>query len=238
MAKAKVSKLTPYIRSKVGSVYLWGGQGESLFSLTRKFAKQNGQSDADIERSIADMKSKGIKDIEFFDCSGLIVSYLLSVGAISYDMTADGIYDKCKKISKDEVREGDFAFLLNASKNATHIGYMADRKTVIHAFNYSRGVIEEDVGKQKWVFGRPEFCLEYDLKEEKETAKADTSKLKPGDKITLDRAVNGYNTAANAMAEVNPVVPYPAGEYYVYKVYSGAVNITKKKGCAGAWVVV
>ena len=234
MPKAKVSEFTRYIRSKVGSAYLWGGQGESLFSLLRKLAKQNGQSDAKTEQTIAFMKSKGIKDIEVFDCSGLSVSYFLSVGAISGDMTADAIYRKCKKISKGEIREGDMAFLLNSSGKATHIGYMVDKKTVVHALNQSRGVIEEDVNQRKWVFGRPEFCLEYDLKE----PKTEVADLKPGDKITLSKAMNGYNTAANALAAVNPVVPYPAGEYYVYKVYGKAVNITKKKGTAGAWVVL
>lgn len=236
MAKAKVSEFTKYIRSKVGCAYLWGGQGESLFSLLRKLAKQNGQSDAKTEQTIAYMKSKGIKDMEVFDCSGLSVTYLLSVGAISYDMTADGIYDKCKKIKKEESREGDMVFLLNASENATHIGYLVDKKTVVHALNQSRGVIEEDVSKRKWVFGRPEFCLEYDLNEEK--AETDSKDLKIGDKITIKEPVLGYNTAANAKSGTNPAVTYPAGTYYVYRVYGGAVNITRSKGTPGAWVML
>ncbi|MBP3577718.1 MAG: C40 family peptidase [Lachnospiraceae bacterium] len=176
MAKAKVSEFTKFIRSKVGCAYLWGGQGESLFSLMRKLAKQNGQSDTKTEQMISFMKSKGIKDMEVFDCSGLGVTPLLAMGAISGDMTADGFYRKCKKISKNEVREGDMTFLLNASGKATHIGYMVDRKTVVHALNQSRGVIEEDVNKRKWVFGRPEFCLEYDLEQDvKEENKKETT---------------------------------------------------------------
>lgn len=236
MPKAKVSEFTKYVRSKIGTAYLWGGQGESLFGLVKKLAKQNRQTDAKTEQMISFMKSKGVKDMEFFDCSGLGVSYLLSVGAISGDMTADGIYRKCKKIVKNDVQEGDMAFLLNASGKATHIGYLVDRKTVVHAFNQSRGVIQEDIGKQKWVFGRPEFCLEYDLKEEKkETSSKD---LKIGDRITVKEPVLGYNTAANAKSGTNPTVTYPAGEYYVYRVYSGTTNITRTKGTPGAWVVL
>ena len=233
MAKAKVSEFTSHIRSKVGCAYLWGGQGESLFSLMRDLAKRNGQSDAKTEQTIAFMKLNGVKDMEVFDCSGLSVDYLLSVGAISYDMTADGFYKKCKKIKKEEAREGDMVFLLNSSQKATHIGYMVDRNTVVHALNQSRGVIEEDVNKRKWVFGRPEFCVEYDLEQE-----IDIAALKPGDQITITKEVNGYNNASNAMAAVNPTVTYPAGTYYVYKVYGQAVNITKKKGSAGAWVML
>ena len=233
MAKVKTSEFLKYIHSKVGAAYLWGGQGESLFGLVRKLARQNGQADSKTDQMIAYMKSKGVKDIEFFDCSGLAVDPLLAAGAISGDMTADGIYRKCEKIEKAEVRPGDFGFLLNSSKKATHIGYVAEDGIIIHALNQSRGVIEENLDKRKWVFGRPEFCLEYDLEEE-----IDIDKLKPGNEITLNKAVNGYNTASNALATVNPVVSYPSGTYYVYKVYGHAVNITRKKGTAGAWVVL
>ena len=234
MAKAKVSEFIPYVVSKKGSAYLWGGQGESLFSLTRKLAKQNGQSDENTETMISYMKSMGVKDIEFFDCSGLGISYLLKVKAIAYDMTANDIYEKCTKINKEEIRTGDMAFLLNHEKKAYHIAYLKDRKTVVHALNQFAGVIEEPVNKRNWVFGRPDFCLEYDL----EKQQVDINLLKPGDKITLDRAVNGYNNAGYAMAAVNPVTSYPSGEYYVYRVYGGAVNITKNKGVPGAWVVL
>lgn len=233
MAKARTSEFITYIRSKVGSAYLWGGQGETLFGLTRKLAKQRGQSDANTEKMIAYMVQQGIKDMEFFDCSGLSVSFLLAKGAIGGDMTADGIYRNCKKIKRQEVRPGDMVFLLNASGKATHIGYVVDWGIAVHALNQSRGVIEEALDFRKWVYGRPEFCLDYDLGE-----KTDISSLKAGDRLTLGQATKGYNTAAQALAAVKPAVTYPAGEYYVYKVYNGAVNITRSKGKAGAWVVI
>lgn len=233
MAKAKASEFIKYIRSKVGSAYLWGGQGETVFELIRQLAKQKGQSDSSTEKMLAYMEQSGAKDMEFYDCSGLPVSYLLSVGAISGDMTADGIYKKCTKINKQDARPSDMVFLLNSADKATHIGCIVDYGIVVHSLNQTRGVIEEDLNKRKWVFGRPDFCIEYDL-----DAKIDLSTLKPGDKVTITEPVNGYNTANNALVAVNPTVTYPAGEYYVYKVYNGAVNITKSKGKPGAWVIL
>ncbi len=232
--KAKASEFIKYIRSKVGNAYLWGGQGETVFGLVRQLAKQKGQSDVNTEKMLAYMEQNVVKDMEFFDCSGLPVSYLLSVGAISGDMTADGLYRRCTKINRQDARPSDMVFLLNSAGKATHIGCIVDTDTVVHALNQTRGVIEEELNKRKWVFGRPDFCIEYDLVDEQ----IDVSTLQPGDKVTVKESINGYNTANNALVAVNPTVTYPAGEYYVYKVYNGSVNITRSKDKPGAWVVL
>ena len=236
MAKVKVSEFIKYVRSKVGSAYLWGGQGETVFGQIRKLARQMGQSEAETEQMLAYMESVGVKDIGFFDCSGLAVEKLLREGAIRYDMTADGFYTACTEIEKKDVRPGDMVFLLNADERAIHIGYVVDKNTVVHALNQAKGVIEEPLEKRKWKFGRPEFCLEYDLDEE--TTEEDAGTLKDGDEVTLMKAVSGYMTAADALAGKNAVAAYPSGTYYVFMVYGGAVNITRTKGVPGAWVVL
>ena len=234
MAKAKTSLFNKYIRSKVGCAYLWGGQGESVYAMIKKVADSKGQSSENTDKMLKFLSEHGVKDLEFFDCSGLGVSYLLAQGAISYDMTADGLYRKCTKINKADARPGDMVFLINSAGKATHVGYIVEEGIVVHALNQTKGVIEEALSKRKWVYGRPDFCMEYDLAEEE----IDVSSLKIGDKVTIKKAVAGYNTAANARAGVNPVVTYPAGTYYVFRVYSGTVNITKSKGNPGAWVVI
>ena len=234
MAKAKTSLFNKYIRSKVGCAYLWGGQGESVYAMIKKMAVSKCQSDENTDKMLKFLAAHGVKDIEFFDCSGLGVTYLLEQNAISYDMTADGFYRKCTKIEKKDARPSDMVFLLNSSGKATHIGYIVEDGIVVHALNQTVGVIEEPLSKRKWVYGRPDFCIEYDLKE----PEIDITKLKAGDKITLKKAVKGYNTAANAKAGTKQVATYAAGEYYVFRVYDGAVNITKSKGHAGAWVVI
>lgn len=233
MPKAKASEFISYIRSKVGAAYLWGGQGESVYAMIKKMAAGKNQSDSNTDKMLDFLLTHGVKDIEFFDCSGLGVKYLLAQKAINCDMTADNIYRKCVKIDKADARPGDMVFLVNSTGKATHIGYIVEDGIVVHALNQTAGVIEEPLSKRKWVYGRPDFCIEYDLEQ-----KVDISTLKPGDKVIINKEVNGYNNASNAMAAVNPVVTYLAGTYYVYKVYGQAVNITKKKGVAGAWVTL
>ena len=168
MAKVKASEFVKHIHSKVGCAYLWGGQGESVYAMIKKVADSKGQSSANTDKMLSFLAEHGVKDLEFFDCSGLGVSFLLAAGAISYDMTADGLYRKCTKIDKEDARPSDMVFLLNTSGKATHVGYVAEGGVAIHALNQSRGVIEEPLLKRKWVYGRPDFCVEYDLASEVE----------------------------------------------------------------------
>lgn len=232
--KVKTSEFIKWVESKVGCPYLWGGQGETLFDMVRKYCATKSQDKESTEKMIAFLKKKGVVDKEFFDCSGLGVDYLLDHGALSQDTTANGLYNRCTKIERDEVRAGDWAFFLNGDR-ATHIGYLVTDDIVVHALDQTVGVIREKLSDRKnWVaFGRPDFCMEYDLPME-----IDLSNLRPGDKITTTKDLKGYNNAENAMKGEKAVCTYYAGEYYVYKVHRGSVNITKKKGVAGAWVVL
>lgn len=45
-----------------------------------------------------------------------------------------------------------------------------------------------------------------------------------------------YMTALDARSVKNSVGTYPAGEYHIYKNYSGMVNITRHAGVPGAWI--
>ena len=159
MAKLKPSVFVEYVLSKVGCPYLWGGQGETLYEIITKYAKSKNQSDSATKNMI---KFMGIKDVQFFDCSGLGVDFLMKHGILSYDTTADGLYRKCDKISKDEVVLGDFAFLLDISGKATHIGYVVDNGYVVHAWDQKVGVIKEKLSKRNWVYGRPNFAFEFE----------------------------------------------------------------------------
>ena len=231
--KVKTSEFIKWVESKVGCPYLWGGQGETLFDMVRKYCATKSQSKEATEKMITFLKKKGVVDKEFFDCSGLGVKYLLDHGALKYDTTADGLYKKCVLINMDEVRAGDWVFFIK-DRRAVHIGYMVTDSEVVHALDQTVGVIREKLSANKeWnSAGRPEFCMEYDLPQN--TA---TDDLKPGDKITTTD-IKGYNTADNALKGKNVVCTYSAGTYYVYKVHNGAVNITRHKGIPGAWVVL
>lgn len=232
--KVKTSEFIKWVESKVGCPYLWGGQGETLFDMVRKYCATKSQSKAATEKMVAFLKKKGVVDKEFYDCSGLGVKYLLDHGALKYDTTADGLYKKCVQISMDEVRAGDWVFFIEDGR-AVHIGYMVTDSEVVHALDQTVGVIREKLSDRKeWNgFGRPEFCMIYDLPQ-----KVDTNNLKYGDKITTTKDLRGYSNADNAFRGLKPVCTYSAGTYYVYKVHNGAVNITRHKGIPGAWVVL
>lgn len=62
--------------------------------------------------------------------------------------------------------------------------------------------------------------------------------LEAGMKIETLKDYPVYNSADQAKKAGATSLLYRAGSYYIYKVYNGVVNITKKKGVPGAWVVL
>lgn len=233
MGKLQVKEFTKWVKEQVGNAYLWGGQGESVYELVRKLAKKNGQSDERTDKMLKYMNKMGAKDIKFFDCSGLSIYYLMKNNAISYDTTASGLYKLCSPINDSQVVEGDWCFLKNANGDIYHIGYVVDNEKIVHSLNQEKGVIIENRASRKWIYARPDFAFDFTKPQ-----KPQIDTLEVGYKVTLTESIKGYNTADNALKRRNPTVTYPSGEYYVYRVYNGAVNITKSNGKPGAWVVL
>ena len=62
--------------------------------------------------------------------------------------------------------------------------------------------------------------------------------LEAGMRIETLKDYPVYNSADLAKKAGATNIVYHAGEYYIYKVYNGVVNLTKKKGVPGAWVVL
>lgn len=226
MPKVKVSEFVEYVKSTVGNAYLWGGQGETLVDLVESLASKKGQSKSNTDKMFSFMKSNGFKDMRFFDCSGLAVYYLLKKKAITSDMTADMLYNKCDKISKESAGIGDWVFLGTSSKK-THIGYITGKNEVVHAYNQERGVIKEKLNSgRNWYYARPNFCIDFG------------STSTESGKVTIDEYIKVYRTARDAELGVNSISVYAPGSYFIYKVSGKATNITKKKGTPGAWVVL
>lgn len=233
MAKLDVKNFSEWLKQQVGSVYCWGAQGETLYGITRELAKRKDQSDKNTSKMLTYMEQLGIKDISFYDCSGLGVSYLMANNALNRDCTASMLYDKCAPIKSTEVTEGCWGFLKDSNGNIYHVGYVVDNDMIIHAFNQQKGVICENRILRKWIYARPEFAFKFETPQ-----KPYYEKLNAGDKVIITEDIKGYNTADNALKEKNLAVIYPSGEYYVYRKYNGSINITKKKGVPGAWVVL
>lgn len=233
MAKLNVKEFSTWLKAQVGMPYLWGGQNETLFDLIRKLAKNKNQSTEKTNQMLKFLENMGIKDVHFFDCSGLIVTYLLKNKVITYDTTAAGLYKKCTPIDASEISEGCWGFLKDKDGDIYHVGVLVDNDKMVHAFNQQKGVIIEDRKIRKWIYARPDFAFAF---ENPQKPQYDT--LSVGDKVTITQSIKGYNNADNAFKAKNPTVTYPSGTYYVYKKHNGAVNITRTKGVPGAWVVL
>ena len=169
--KAFLDYLEEQVRNH--SIYVWGAQGQQGTSITEKWIKRRETSDTNYNRAVAFWKKQcaaGYGDVlRAFDCSRLGMYWLQNVTHIlKYDCNANTLYGKCKKISKGDVRVGDFVFHINSTtKRATHIGYVVDTdKNVIEALGRDAGVVKRQFRKGKWVaFGRPPFWTEDEVRE-------------------------------------------------------------------------
>lgn len=55
-------------------------------------------------------------------------------------------------------------------------------------------------------------------------------------RYVLDKSIDGYQNAQDALNRTNSYTTYPAGTYYVYKTAGKAINISRNQGSAGAWI--
>lgn len=220
-----------YCESKIGCPYLWGGQGETLSDMVYSYARKNNQSDTATKKMLNYMKEHGFKDFQFFDCSGLAVYWLLENGILKSDTNSQGLYNKCDKITKEEATVGDWCFLKDSKGKIYHVGYITENGYAVHALDQSVGVIKTKLSEHNWIYGRPNFAFDF----------SHLKNLEVGGTVTLTDAIKVYNNAANAK-DGKSALPftYPAGTYYIYKIdkLTGAVNITRTKGVAGAWVIL
>lgn len=150
----RITEFTTYLKSHVGDAYVWGAQGECV-STMKDFAswvKRRETSTKNYNRAMAFIKKADKKPLYAFDCSGLGVYFLLEKGLIKSDTTAAGLYRACKKITREELREGDFVFCHNGAK-IHHVGYYIGGGKVIEAMGRDAGVVCRDInasGAKYW----------------------------------------------------------------------------------------
>jgi peptidoglycan hydrolase-like protein with peptidoglycan-binding domain len=160
MGKANLQEFIDYLLSHVDkSIYVWGGQGQDLSSLTEQKIKDMETSASNAERAIKLWKErKDIPGAKAFDCSGLGMYFLQNLKGVYGDMTANGMKGKCQKLSKSQLKKGDWVFKCYASGSAYHIGYIADDAlNVVEAKGRDDGVIKRALSAGGWnYYGRPE----------------------------------------------------------------------------------
>ena len=161
-----------YLHEQVAnhSIYVWGAQGQQGPAITEAWIKRRETSDTNYKRAVAFWRKQcdaGYGDVlRAFDCSGLGMFWLQNVsGILKSDCNAHGLYGKCKKITKANLRVGDLVFKINSSGRATHIGYVADTDiNVIEALGRDYGVVKRPLSKGNWNgFGRPPFWTDEEV---------------------------------------------------------------------------
>jgi len=144
-----------------GSIYVLGAQGQTGGAITEAWIRYREHDvAANYKRAIAFWKKqlgKGFAELHAYDCSGLVVAFLLAEGLISGDLTANGLfYSACDALEKDELTAGDLVFKKYATSNRVyHVGVYMGEGTVVHAKGRDYGVVRESIFKTGWNrFGR------------------------------------------------------------------------------------
>lgn len=169
-----MSEFISYLRSRIGSIYVWGAQGENVLAEANplEWICSKETSETNTQRAYAlfkQRKQEGVNPILAYDCSGLIVAFLLDVGILKGDRTAAALYSMCdiKMDNASNLMAGDFVCHYSAQKGyITHVGvYVGDGK-VIEARGRDHGVVETNLDERPWNrFGRL-TALEPYLKDE------------------------------------------------------------------------
>lgn len=139
------------------AIYVWGGQGETITSTAQIYRMETSKVNA--LRAIALWIKRG-RNAVCFDCSGIIVKWLLSVGLIKYDTTADGLLHMCERITKSQLKRGDWVFRVRDGK-AYHVGVVVDTDlNVVESMGRDDGVVKRGLDQHSitgyWnTFGRP-----------------------------------------------------------------------------------
>ena len=115
MGKVKYEEWKAYLEEQAsnGSIYLWGGQGETLSKLTDSYIDKRETSGANAKRvkALRDKRKGKYPNLRAYDCSGLGAYFLYNMKKVlSGDMSSNTLMTKCESISKGELRPGDFVF--------------------------------------------------------------------------------------------------------------------------------
>ena len=147
-----VKRFLDWLYRQVGSIYVWGAQGE--FAVNEEWIRKMETSAKNADRAIALLNkrlSEG-RDVKAYDCSGLIVRFFLDNNIIQSDMTAHGLYCICEKITRETLSPGDLVFRYNGS-TVHHVGAYVGGGMVIHAKGRDAGVVCENIdanGESYW----------------------------------------------------------------------------------------
>lgn len=154
-----------YLLSEVDkALYIWGAQGENIIALLPQICQMAGSLDK-VDKILTLLQERLLKgltmsEISAYDCSGLVMKYLMEKGIFKHDMTANDIYEAIpNKIPLNQVRAGDFVFYGSYKTNektgetywsADHIGSAISSTEVVEARGSAYGVVRTKIADRPW----------------------------------------------------------------------------------------
>lgn len=131
-----------WLKSHVGDVYVWGAQGELLSDMQspEQWIYKKETSVANANRAIDFMRTSQKKPLYAFDCSGLIMKFLMERGYVKSDMSSRGLYSACEKIERKDLEAGDLVFRHNGQR-IHHVGVYVGDGMVIESKGRDDGVV-------------------------------------------------------------------------------------------------
>ena len=152
----KITEFITYLESHIGDAYVWGAQGQRIDAMLDISAWVRKREDGNLiqaARCMRYIKAAKKRPLYAFDCSGLIVYWLLNVkGLIKGDATANGLYAQCSKQGKIgawTIEPGDFVFR-RKSGEMKHVGVYVGNGYTIEAKGRDVGVVKLPLDKGTW----------------------------------------------------------------------------------------
>lgn len=149
-----VEKFISYLHAQVGCIYVWGAEGET--DISEEWIRRKETSETNAKRAIALWRrriAEGAENIAAYDCSGLIMKFLLDEGICKGDMSSRGLYAAAEKLSsRAELLPGDLVFRHNGER-IYHVGVFVGGGMVIESKGRDDGVVLRHMdasGKNYW----------------------------------------------------------------------------------------
>ncbi|MEG1559684.1 MAG: NlpC/P60 family protein [Clostridia bacterium] len=185
-----------YLDDAVGNIYVWGGQGQT--DISEAWIKRMETSANNADRAIRfwhKRQSEGAKNLAAYDCSGLIVKYLLdsNIEAAGWDTSANGLMNKAQKIGYAALKAGDLLFRVS-SGTAYHVGVYIGNGTVIHAKGRDFGVVKEGIA-----FNGSDYWTDYGILDKLKEAINMPKKLTITSPLMRGNDIKALQTALNAL---------------------------------------
>lgn len=143
-----------WLKYHVGDAYVWGAQGEMVSGMDNpeKWIHGMETSTTNANRAIDFVKKSAKNPLYAFDCSGLIMKFLMERGYYKSDMSSRGLYSACEKIDRSDLEPGDLVFRHNGER-IHHVGVYVGDNMVIESKGRDDGVVMRLIdasGKSYW----------------------------------------------------------------------------------------